>query len=143
MFCTILIGLEYIGYIVRFPAEAYDDVMTRAMNELNISTPRSAKRRAKHTFAPYTPSKRRCSNNSLQHQEKLSKSKYDLQCKNEETRDEVEPAESVAPWGVLIAQTNGFSDIPLTRNSTSIGNLSDFVDVWTGERDEMHCNIYP
>src|SRR5271156_2097376 len=55
-----LIWVEHIGYIVKFPGcDDKDTSMTLAMNLLNISSPRSVKKRPNNLYAPYTPSKRR------------------------------------------------------------------------------------
>jgi len=64
----------------------------------------------------------------------MSKSKTELSSRAQETSEEVETKELATPWGVLISQTDGFPDIALTRNSTSLGKLCDFVDFQTQER---------
>ena len=58
----MLICVEHIGYIVKFPGvDDKDTSMTLAMNRLNISSPRSVKKRPNHLYSPYSPAKRRCS----------------------------------------------------------------------------------
>ena len=134
MVCIVLIGIDYVGYIVRFPAEDYDDVMTRAMNELNISTPRSVKRRVTDSYPLDTPSKRHRSNSLLQSHQQILNSKNELSCKSEEAAKGIKSLASTAAWGVLVSQTHGYPDIPLTRDSTGLGELCDFVDFYTQER---------
>src|SRR5271170_4548984 len=61
-FRRVLIFVEHVGYIVKFPGcDDKDTSMTLAMNRLNISSPRSLKKRVNHLYSPYSPAKRRCS----------------------------------------------------------------------------------
>jgi hypothetical protein len=71
----------------------------------------------------------------------MSKSKTELSSRAQETSEEVETKELATPWGVLISQTDGFADIQLSRNSTGLGKMCDFVDFKTGERVTDYGNL--
>src|SRR5271170_2523852 len=62
----MLIWVEHVGYIAKFPGvDDKDTSMTLAMYRLNISSPRSAKKRPSNLYTPYTPSKRRYSSDPM------------------------------------------------------------------------------
>src|SRR5271170_6852331 len=130
----ILIWVEHVGYIVKFPGcDDKDTSMTLAMNRLNISTPRSVKKRPNHLYTPYTPSKRRCNSDPT-----ATRSSHLSQAQTVPLRrDSTSSADDKAlmkPWGMLVSKTMGKPDIPLIDGTTGLGEICENVDVETGER---------
>src|SRR5271155_4684717 len=105
----MLIWVEHIGYIVKFPGcDDKDTSMTLAMNRLNISSPRSVKKRANHLYTPYSPAKRRCSSDPT-----ASKSSHLSQAETVALRrsSAAYGDDSAKPWGSLVSKTMGIPDI--------------------------------
>jgi hypothetical protein len=130
----MLIWVEHIGYIVKFPGvDDKDTSMTLAMNRLNISSPRSTKKRASHLYSPYS-AKRRCNSDpTASGSSHVSQTQtVPLRRRSTSSADNEEPRE---PWGLLVSKTIGNPDIPLMVDSTGFGEICTFVDLNTGERE--------
>jgi len=118
--------------------------MTMALKKMKINTPRiqSSKRRENHFYAPYTPSKRRAalSSGNLGPQTRTgAPNNVDVPTKGITLDDTIimpslESMGSSEPWGIFISKRLGKPDIPLSCGSTSLGKVSDIVDMYTGER---------
>jgi hypothetical protein len=135
----MLIWVEHIGYIVKFPGCDKDMRMA-----LDISFPRSA------------PSKRRYHSEPLATQRSTHPSQAEtIPLRGAESRQPIDESEW-NQWGSLISQTIGRPDIRLFRNSTGLGKQFQFVDMHTGERQwdfsisffsrsltDLDCRVFP
>jgi hypothetical protein len=118
--------------------------VTSALSKLNITSPRSAKRKANHFYSPYAPSKRR-SSSATATMRKVSFSQAETvplrraasleAATNVDVETVVVP--QIKPWGVLVSQTEGKPDVSLVRTTTELGELLDNVDCFTGERQRV------
>jgi hypothetical protein len=132
----MLIWVEHIGYIVKFPGvDDKDTSMTLAMNRLNISSPRSAKKRPNNLYTPYTPSKRRYSSDPTSVRPSQLSQAETVPVRPRLTSSTEGNDVSLKPWGILVSKTSGKPDIGLVTGSTGIGKLCPDVDVMTGERE--------
>jgi hypothetical protein len=151
----VLTCADYIGYVVEFPGAESDDIpVTTALNNLNITSPRSAKRKANHFYSPYSPSKRR-GRSAMATMRKVSFSQAETvplrratsleAATNADVETVVVPQErqeeQPKPWGTLVSRTQGKPDIELRRSTTGIGHIFHYVDVETGERQILTCNF--
>src|SRR5271170_4145286 len=101
----MLIWIEHVGYIVQFPGvDDKDTSMTLAMNRLNISSPRSVKKRPNHLYSPYSPAKRRCSSDSTASRSSHLSQAQPVPLRRGSTTfaGDEEPAN---PWGMLVSKT--------------------------------------
>ena len=133
----MLTCVEYIGYIAKFPGwHDKDTSMTLAMNRLNISAPRSAKKGANHLYTPYKPLMGRYQFGSLTirpvhlSQADTIPLRYTESIGCTSSEDETK----LKPWGILISMTRRKPDIALVESSTGLGEVLISLDMHTGER---------
>jgi hypothetical protein len=135
----------FVGYTVRFPAVEEERSVTMAMRGLNITTPRSSKRRENHYFTPYTPKRRTVSDSNTMRSMAKSQAetvpdRQTTPMKTKTTAAALHSSSSIAetlpsrPWGKLFSKTEGIPDILLTYYSTGLGEICDWVDIDTGMR---------
>lgn len=132
---------------MEFPGLEDPDIsMTLALNHLKITSPRSVKRRANHFYVPYSSSKRRCNSDSATiravpiSQAETVPLKLSLSLRSSSRTSEFNPTDqpnvTKTPWGRLTSLT-GKPNIDLVNTTTGLGDISETVDIVTGER-ELH-----
>ena len=128
---------DYIGYKVCFPEAEKTTMIVRQMNRLSMGPIRTNQRRQTSPFSPYSAvsgnSKRSNPFTDGMTHPALTATQNSKKSHKSKQMDIHQSA-----WGTLISKNPGFPDIPLFAASTGLGEIVDFVDSSTGERETTY-----
>ena len=125
---------DYIGYKVCFTEAEKTTTIVRQMNRLNMGPIRTNQPRQRSPFTPYScaswNSKRSNPVTDVMTDHALTATQSSKKADKSKQMDIRQSA-----WGKLISKNPGFPDIPLFAVSTGLGEIVDFVDSSTAERE--------